>query len=292
MKLLIKVVAFLVVLIVIVGAGVFLYSDVIVKKGIEKGGEIAFGVPTRVGEMNLSLLGGEATMQNLTIANPAGFSSQYFLELGHAGMAVSLQSLLGDKVTIPRVELSGIRVNLEQKDGRNNVNPLLKRARDLAGDKERSPESSPAPRRDDGKKFVISYFSLDNVQVNANLDILGQSSSLNLVLPKIELRNLGEEEQGLTMAELVERVVQIILATAQQSSGQLSPALARLLSGELGDLQALQLNLSGQVRQQTDRLLDDLQQKLPLEVSEEDRRVIDDKAGDLIRDLGGRLRGN
>ncbi len=292
MKLLFKLVGLLLLLVVIAGGAVLFYSDAIVKKGIETGGETALGVPTRVGEINLSFLGGEATMKNLNIANPTGFSSPQFLELGHADIAVSLNSLLSDKVIIPRIEMSGIRVNLEQRDGRNNVNPLLERARQLAGDKDRPADSPPSQPRDAGKKFIVSYFSLDNVQVNANLDVLGQSSSLNLVLPKIELRNLGEEEQGLTMPELVERIIHVILATAQKSSGQLSPALARLLSGELSDLQSLQSSLTGQVQQRADRLIGDLEKRLQIDVSEEDKKVIDEKAEDLLRDFGGRLRGN
>ena len=292
MKLLFKLVGLLLLLIVVAGVGVIFLSDTLVKNGIEKGGETALGVPTRVGDIHLSLLGGEATMTNLNIANPPGFSAAQFLELGHADMALSLNSLLSDKVIIPRIEIRGIRVNLEQRDGRNNVNPLLERARHLAGDKDPSTEPSPARSRDDGKKYVISHFSLDNVQVNANLDVLGQSSSLNLVLPKIELRNLGEEEQGLTMPELIERIVQVILATAQKSSGQLSPALARLLSGELSDLRSLQTGLAGQVQQRADRLVGDLEKKLEIDVSEDDKRVIEEKAGDLLRGLGGRLGGN
>lgn len=292
MKLLLKLGAFLLVLLVIIGVGVFFYSDVIVKKGIEQGGETALGVPTRVEEIDLSLMGGEAIMRNLHIANPPGFSTAQFLELDHAGMTISLQSLLADKVIVPRVEVRGVRVNLEQKNGKNNVNPLLERARRLVADKGRSAESAPPPSRSAGKKFVIAYFSLDKVQVNANLDLFGQSSSLNLVLPKIELHNLGEAEQGLTMPELIEKVVQVILATVQQSSGQLSPALAHLLSGELGDLQSLQTGLTGQLQQQVDSLVEDLGKTLQLDVPEEDRKVIEEKLGDALKGLGGRLRGD
>ena len=292
MKLLLKLVGLLLLLVVFAGVGVVFYSDTIVKKGIEKGGETALGMPTRVEDINLSLLGGEATMTNLNIANPAGFAAAQFLELGHADIALSLNSLLSDKVMIPRIEMSGIRVNLEQRDGRNNINPLLERARHRAGDKDRPADSPPGQTRDDGKKFIVSYFSLDNVQVNANLDVLGRSSSLNLVLPKIELRNLGAQEQGLTMPELVEKIVRVILTTAQDSSGQLSPALARLLSGELSDLQSLQTHLAGQTQQQAGRLVGDLEKKLQIDISEENNKVIEEKAGDLLKGLGDRLGGS
>jgi len=292
MKFFVKLIGLLLVLVLVAGAAVVLYSDTLVQKGIEKGGETALGVATRVGRVDISLMGGEATLNQLTIANPAGFSAQQFLELGHANMAVSLNSLLSDSVTIPQIAISGIRVNLEQKGDKNNINPLLERARSLAGEGSKTTDDPAPTNRDDAKKFIVTYFSLDDVQVNANLEVLGQNSFLNLVLPKIELRNLGNEQGGMTMPELIETVVQVILETAQKSSGQLSPALARLLSGELSDLQSLQQGAMSRARKQVDSLTGDLEEKMKINVSDEDKKVIEEKAGDLLKGLGDRLGGN
>ncbi|MBW6510454.1 MAG: hypothetical protein K0A94_13045 [Desulfuromonadales bacterium] len=292
MKLVVKLIGLLLVLVLVAGAVVIFYSGTLVQKGIEKGGEAALGVATRVGNVDISLMGGEATMSQLTIANPPGFSARQFLELGHANMAVSLHSLLSDTVTIPQLAISGIRVNLEQKGNKNNVNPLLERARTLAGEGRKTADAPASMPKEDGKKFIVSHFSLDDVQVNANLDAFGQSTSVNLVLPKIELRNLGDAQGGLTMAELIEQVVQVILETAQKSSGQLSPALARLLSGELSDLQSLQSGVIDRARQEVDRLAGELEKKLPIDVLEAEKQLIEEKASDLLRGLGGRLGGN
>ena len=291
MKMFVTLIGLLFVVVLVAGAAVIFYSDTLVQKGIEKGGETALGVATRVGNVDISLMGGEATLSQLNIANPPGFSAQQFLELGHANMAVSLTSLLSGTVTIPQIAISGVRVNLEQKGNMNNVNPLLQRARSLAG--EGKTTATPAPERQkDAKKFIVTHFSLDDVQVNANLAAFGQSTSVNLVLPKIELRNLGDAQGGLTMPELIEKVVQVILETAQKSSGQLSPALARLLAGELSDLQSLQAGMIDRAQQQVDRLVGDLEKKLPIDVPAAEKKLIEEKAGDLLRGLGGRLGGN
>ncbi|MFO7576344.1 MAG: hypothetical protein R6W66_01305 [Pelovirga sp.] len=289
MKTVLKLIGILLLVVIIAVAGAVFYIDVIAKKGVERGGEIALGVPTRVANINLSLFGGEGSMNNLQIANPAGFSDRPFMELGVADMAVTLNSLLGDQVMIPRVALSGIRINLEQQGGRNNVSPLLARARSLAGE---SAEPAVAQGESGGKKFTVAYFVIDDVAINASLDVLGQQSSLNLVLPKIELRNLGAAEQGLTLPELIEQVVQVILSTAQKSSAQLSPALSRLLSGELSDLGALQADLIGQAQGRVDKAVGDLEEKLQLTIPEEEKKKIEDKAGELLRGIGGRLGGD
>lgn len=291
MKMFAKLIGLLLVLVFFAGAAVVFYSDTLVQKGIENGGETALGVATRVGSVDISLAGGEATMRQLTIANPPGFSTRQFLELGQANMAVSLNSLLSHTVTIPRIAISRIRVNLEQKGASNNVSPLLERARSLAGEGGKATEASAPAGKDGAKKFIVTYFSLDDVQVNAKLETLGQNSSLNLVLPKIELRNLGAAQGGLTMPELTEKVVQVLLTTAQKSSGQLSPALARLLSGELSDLQSLQTGVMNQARQQVDSLTGDLEERLQIN-PDEDKKAIKEKAGDLLKGLGDRLGGN
>lgn len=288
MKTLFKLFIALLVVVVIVVAGAFYYVDAIAKKAIEQGGEVALGVPTNLDAIHISLLGGEASLNGLSIANPAGFKAQTFMGLGKGEFAVSLGSLMGDTIKIPRVSLSQIRINLEQMGKKNNIDPILARTKSLSSSKKKS---TPAPASKEGKKFIIEYFSLDDVQVDASLDLLGQVSKVNLVLPKIELRNLGAKEQGLPMSELIQKVVQAVLSAAQNSSGQLSPALAKLLAGELADLDNIKAEVIGQAKAQVEKKVEDLQQKLkeevPLNLSPELNKVVDEKAGTLLKGLLG-----
>lgn len=293
MKVLFRLFIALLVIVVIAFAGAFFYVDSIAKKAIEQGGEMALGVPTSLADVHISLLGGEASMNGLQIANPSGFKAQTFMALGQGEVAVSLGSLLGDTVMIPRVTLSNIRVNLEQRDKKNNVDPILARAKSMGGQKGKS---APQPAAKAGKKFIVEYFLLDDVQVNASLDFLGQASMVNLVLPKIELRNLGAKEQGLSMPELIQKVVQAVLTVAKNSSGQLSPALAKLLAGELGDLDAIKTKVIGQVTAQVEKTVEDLREKVqeqvPVDLSPEVDKMVDEKAGDLLKGVGGLLGGD
>ena len=283
----------IVVIVVIVVAGAYFYVDTIAKKAIEQGGEMALGVSTNLDDVHISLFGGEASLSGLQIANPPGFKSPIFMGLGRGEVAVSLGSLMGDTVNIPRVTLRNIRVNLEQRDKKNNVDPVLARAKSLSGQKGKP---APQPAAEAGKKFIVEYFLLEDVQVNANLDFFGQVSEVNLVLPQIELRNLGAKEQGLPMPELIQKVVQAVLSAAQNSSGQLSPALAKLLAGELGDLDDIKTEVIGQATAQVGKTVKDLQKKVqeqvPVDLPPEVDKVIDEKAGGLIKGLGGLLGGD
>ena len=288
MKILLKLVVVLVVIVALGIAGGAFYADSLVKKGIEQGGEMALGVPTRLDSAKISLFGGEAALNGLTISNPAGFKAQTFMELGQGAVSVSLTSLLGDTVTIPKVTLSHIRVNLEQKGKKNNVDPLLRRAKSLSSSKE-SGKPQPQGSSSGGKKVIVDYFLLEDVRLNADLDVLGQVSSVELVLPKIELRNLGAKEQGLPIPELIQKVVQAVLSAAQQSSGQLSPALAALLAGELGDLDGIKAQVIGNAKVQVEKQVKELQrqvkEQLPADLPPEIDKKINEQTGGMLKGL-------
>ena len=296
MKLILKLVVALIVVVVIVVGGGFFYLDSIAKKAVEEGGEMALGVPTTLDGIHISLLGGEASLSGLTIANPAGFSESVFMGLGSGDAAVSVKSLLDDTIVIPYVTLSNIRVNLEQRGKKNNIEPLLANTKKMAGSGKSSGSSSaPAGDRGSAKKFIVEYFALNDVQVNANLDLLGQSSKVNLVLPQIELKNLGTAENGLPMDQLIQKVVEAVLAAVQNSSGQFSPALANLLKGELGDLSKIKGEVIGKAKAEVDKAVQDVKQnikdKVNVDLPPETEKMIGDKADGLIKGLDGILGG-
>lgn len=273
----------LIVLVIIIVTGAFFYVDSIAKKAIEQGGEMALGVPTTLNDVHISIWGGEASLNELRISNPPGFTAKTFMDLGHGEVAVSLGSLLEDIVKVPVVRLSHIRINLEQLDKKNNVEPLLARAKGMSG-QQGKPAAQPATEA--GKKFIVEYFSLEDVQINASLDLLGQASSVKLILPKIELRNLGANEQGLPMSELVQKVVQAVLSTAQSSSAQLSPALAKLLAGELSGLENIPTEVIGQAKIQVGKAVEDLRKKVKIPLPDEVDKAVEEKAGELLKGVG------
>ncbi|MDA3903124.1 MAG: AsmA family protein [Desulfuromusa sp.] len=293
MKVLFKLFIALLVVVAIVVAGAYFYVDSIAKKSIERGGEMALGVSTNLDKVHVSLFGGEASLNGLRIANPSGFKAETFMQLGQGDVAVSLGSLLSDTIKIPRVRLSNIRVNLEQSGKNNNIDPILARAKSMSGKKGKS---APQPKTKDGKKFIVEYFSLDDVQINASLDLLGQASAVKLVLPKIELRNLGAKDQGLPMPELIQKVVQAVLSAAKNSSGQLSPALAKLLAGELGDLDGIKTEVIGQAKAQVEKKVDELkkqvQEQIPVSLPVDTDKIVDEKAGKLLKGVGDLLGGD
>ncbi|ORJ57550.1 hypothetical protein [Geothermobacter hydrogeniphilus] len=261
MKGLIKVLVALLVVVVAVFAGVLFYVDTIAKKAIEYGGSQALGVPTSLQQIHISLFGGEASLTGLKVANPPGFSGDQFLSLGSGEVAVSLGSLTGDTIRIPKVRLADIVVNLEQDGKKNNIQPLLRNAKAASGGAS-SGRKAPAASEGSGKKFIVDRFTIENVRVTAHLAALGQSSKINLVLPKIELKNLGADKGGMPMEEMIQKVVQAILDAAANSSGSLSPMLSNLLKGELKGLDTIRTEVIGKAGVEVEKAAAKVQEQL------------------------------
>lgn len=261
MKIIIKlVVAMLVVLVLVVG-GLLYYVDAMAKKAIEYGGSEALGVATTLENVNISLLGGTASLKGLDIANPSGFKQKTFLGLGAGEFAVSLGSLTGDTVVIPKVRFTDILVNLEQIQQQNNIEPILSRVKAMSGSSGKAAQPA-ASSGDSGKKFILEYLAIENVKVNAVLELLGQTADVNMVLPKIELRDLGKAKGGLPMPELVRKVVQVILDAVAKSSANLSPDLAKLLKGQLAGLDTVKAEMVGKATAEVDKKVKEVQGQL------------------------------
>lgn len=293
MKIIVKlVVALLVVLVLVVGALLY-YVDSMAKQAIEYGGSEALGVATTLEQVNISLLGGTASLTGLDIANPSGFKQKTFLGLGSGEFAVSLGSLTGDTVIIPKVRFADILVNLEQKNKQNNIEPIMNRVKVMSGSGTSAAKPA-ASSTDGGKKFILEYLAIENVKVNAVLELLGQSTDVNMLLPKIELRDLGKDKGGMPMPELVQKVVQAILDAVAQSSGRLSPDLAKLLKGQLAGLDTVKTEMIGKATAEVDKQVKAMQEQVgtqlkqvPLPAGTD--KVLEEKSEELMKGVKGLL---
>ena len=293
MKKLVKVLLVLVVLavLVVVGGvvGVGMYANQLAKKGIEKGGTYALGVPTTVSSVSLGLLSGKFGMSGLNVANPAagGYTSNHFLNLGSGSVAVNYSSLQQPTIDLPALTLSKVDVSLEKKGGKANYQTILenlKKLQDQTG-------GGTKPTSGDEKKFVIQKLLIEDITVHVDmLDAGGLSQLAKLTIPveKIELTNLGKsasgvqadgvQVNGVTMEQLASIVVQAVLKAAMDNSGGLLPAdLLNDLQSNLGQLTALKdldLKAVGDVKNIVDKLGKDL------------GKGVGDAADKAIKDVG------
>jgi len=262
-KLLLVLVILVVLLLVISGFALVSYVDTLARRGIEKGGTYALGVDTTLGGADVGIMGGTFAMNDLKVANVAGFPGPHFLSLGDGSVAVAFNTLREETVVLPHLKLDAIDVRLEKKDGGTNYGVILENLKKVSGGSGDKPAPQPEPKKDE-KRFVVNDLSITKVTVHVDLMESGGPGAALIPLTKvtipineIKLQNVGKTGQGVagsgvTMSELANIIVQAVLAAAVENGGGLIPAdILGDLQGRLaalGDLSKLDMKVLGDVK--------------------------------------------
>jgi len=233
--------------VLVIGALVFavMRIDSIARRGVEVAGTRATGVATTLDNITISLFGGSVNLKGLELANPSGYDSEYFMNLGKGDAAVSLGTLMEDKVVVPKVHLDGIEVNLEKKGGKANYEVILENMK-------QEEKSAPPPDQAPGKKFVIEELLITNVKVHAAMLPLGGSlSKVEVEIPEIRLQNVGSDsDNGVLLQEVSSTVIKaVMMAIAKKGAGILPDSIIGGLEGGLAgleDLSATGMQVAGQ----------------------------------------------
>ncbi|HYC79192.1 MAG TPA: hypothetical protein VEI02_16355 [Planctomycetota bacterium] len=281
---------FVVILILVVAAGAALFFiDELAENAVERGGSYAMGVETTVDATSIGLFAGTAKVENLKIANPAGYGDAPFFTMRSLDTGVSLGSLRGEKVEIPTLAIDGVRVNLLQKDGKANYQTIIDNLK-------RFSSASPSSEEKSGKKFVIRELTVKNVTVSADLSLLlplpaGQAPELRL--PDLRLTNVGEGAgAGVPLSELAGVVVAAVLdLVGRGGAGFLDPKHLGDLAGRVGDLDALTAQAAGAVTDAMNRLGTDLGSKLGTQLGGQVGKDAEDALKSAGEKIGGLLGG-
>src|SRR5437764_8512643 len=95
-KLIIRIAAVVLILLVIALAVVFFSLNSIVKKGVETVGPKLTKVEVRLGSAKLSPLSGNGRLSDLFVGNPEGYKTPSAMKLGDIKVAVEPGSILSD----------------------------------------------------------------------------------------------------------------------------------------------------------------------------------------------------
>lgn len=238
-------VAVVIPVLVLAGGVILLLSQVdrIAKVAIEKGGTFATGTPTTVADVSIGLFSGKFALSGLSIANPAGFTSPAFMSLGSGGVDLSVASLTGSTIEVPRFALDALEVNLERRDGATNYGAILDSLKRLQGSGGGGGATPPAQ---DEKKLVIGSLELSNIVVKIDMaggpKAVSDLTRVTIPIEKISLSNVGKTGTGVagtgvTVSELSSLVISAVLRAAADKGGSIIPAdLLGDLNGRLEGL--------------------------------------------------------
>jgi hypothetical protein len=232
----------LLLLVVLAVGATFLYLDRIVTTGIEVVGSQVLGTKVTVASVTISPLNGIGSISGLEIRNPEGFDSDYIFQLEQVEVSLNAASLLSDVIEIESIIITQPEITYETRITTDNVRALLENIGGSGG--ETATADSEA-----GKELFIRDFRLLGPQVN----LVAAVASAPILLPDIELTDIGTEDNAATVAQVLEVVLSALRRT--------------ILEVELPGLDMLREGLEN-------RLQDGIEE-----------------AEEVVEDLGNRLRG-
>lgn len=171
---------------------------------------------TTIGDASISLLSGRVTLSDIQIKNPTvnaagetiSFTNDSFFKLGKIDIDLNVPSLLKDTIEVREILIDAPQITYEKTPlNDSNLHAILANVEAAAGPADKTqddakPEPEPEPKQADqaaGKKVVITHLLITNATVN--LSSCGLTAPLTI--SKVELNDLGKEEEGVSMATAI-----------------------------------------------------------------------------------------
>ena len=239
-----KVVVRLLVLIGVVGIVavvlVGLSLNALVKSGIETMGPQVLGVPVTLEDVDIALLSGKnmrAGLTQLVINNPEGYKTAFAVSLPDIRVHVDRNSLLTDTVIVEEMLIVAPAMTFEWSLRGSNLGTIqenLKRNTRSGGNGREKGEKHEEPEKTIHIKKVIVKDAIINVSFTG-----GQSEVVQLPLPDLELRDIGNPSGGTTFSQASAVIFDEIygaIIKAVMKSGILLPQGVEQLGKSLGKM--------------------------------------------------------
>jgi hypothetical protein len=213
LKVVLTVVAIAVVVAVVGLALLSTQVDGIVARTVVEYARETTGTAAHLGSADVALSEGRATLEGLTIDNPDGYETDYFLRIDDIETSLDLGSLRSDVPIVKEVLVSGAHLNAEQRGDSINLTDI-----------QRYMSQSPEPSAEEEGRIIIDRFRLTNGRVTLTSEYLGKPEELRL--EDVVVNGVGRAG-GATYSEATEAVLAPILRAARSAAeGRLREAAA------------------------------------------------------------------
>ncbi|WP_269525608.1 hypothetical protein [Coraliomargarita parva] len=207
-----------------------------IKNGVETYGPRVTQTTVRLDAVNLSVLSGNGKLTGLYIGNPEGYQSENIFALGEIEVEIDKGTVFSDKIVINKIIINKPEMSYEKKLMGSNVKDLLKNIEDFTGGSSETAPSEETATESDGasKKVVIKQLVIDECTVYVGALGVGQT----VTLPRIEMTDIGEGDQSVTLAQATNLILTQVLANigpAIAESGISTESTTKALGDAAGD---------------------------------------------------------
>jgi hypothetical protein len=201
----------LVVVIGIVLWRVYANLDKIVAKVIEDVGTEVTQTAVQVGGVDLDLLNGKAGLSQLSVANPAGFSSPHIFSLELVSVAIDVESISSNPIIIDEIVVRQPRVAYEMnQQGTSNLDVLKKNIADSSASRDTGSgstgqEQEPAEKAE-AIRLIIRTLRFEGGELNAS-SALRPDKPVKAKLPAFTMNDIGQSSGGATSEQIAKEVL-------------------------------------------------------------------------------------
>ena len=195
-----KIIGIIVVILIIAVFAIILNLGKIVKTGINTVVPQVTKCEAHVDDVNFNVFGGKFEIKNLVIKNPEGYKTDQAFSLGHIFVNVKMGSLLSDVIEIDQVLIDAPEITYEVGLGNSNLNTILENVNSALPSSDEEKKEEKEEKKEGGKKVVINLVKVTNGRIGVSAKIAGGMEA-PIVLPDIEIKDLGKKEGGISMVQ-------------------------------------------------------------------------------------------
>jgi hypothetical protein len=220
-KLIIRILIAVALIVILAAVAVGMFLDKAIKTGVETFGPKLTKVDVKLASVSLSLLSGSGSIKGLVVGNPEGYKTPSAINVGLASLSLKPGSLLSDKVVIKSINVQAPEITFETDLRHNNLSKILANVEEATGGGAKEPakpqEPSQPKEAKPAKKLQVDDFLISGGKIHVSVTALGGKTA-TVPLPTIHLENLGAGPEGITPAELTERIIKAIENGAAKAS--------------------------------------------------------------------------
>ena len=188
--------------------------DTIVQTVIEDVGTKTTKTQVKVSGVNISLSDAQGAFKGLTVANPAGFSSNKAISLGEIKLKLDANRSTSETVVIKEIMINKPAVNYELGKGGSNFDVIKKNV--ASAGKPAAPESSDNA----SPKLIINNIYINDGSISITSALMA-GKPLSAQLLKIHLKDIGKKKGGASPEEVAKKVLSSLTKGVGSAVGKL-----------------------------------------------------------------------
>lgn len=210
-------IALIVLVLLIVVAVVVIASQAgsLIKNGVETYGPEFTGTSVTLSDVDISLLSGNASINNLVVGNPKGFKSENAFKVGEVSVKLDVGSLFSEQIRIEKILIDGAELTYEQINKTSNIDALKRNVERNTGSGSGSGSSDTGSSSD--VQLQIDDLYINGTKVNVMAAVLGKEEQESVTIPDIHLTDLGKSGDG-SVSAIVDEVVRLITKAATKAA--------------------------------------------------------------------------